>query len=144
MAKYLGVAQRTVTDYAKRKGMPKLRQDRYNLVDVRIWEIGRLKEEIAAQQYDQNRLTKANADEREHKADLMKMRKLRMEGQLIDRNEVQRGWIERIVAVKSGLQMLARAIAGRIEGDGVEKIVDEEVELCLERFAGKQARAGAK
>lgn len=136
LARYFGVAQRTVRNYGRVEGLPKLGQNRYDLVVVRAWEIGRLKKEIAAQQIDDRRLKKYSADEREHRAELLRMRKLKMEGLLIDRKEVERNNIAKIVAVKSGLEMLGRRIAGRIEVPGAERIVDEEVELCCRRFGG--------
>ena len=138
LAGYFGTAQRTVRHWAKVEGMPKLAQNTYDLVAVRRWEVDRLRSEIAAQQVDDRRLKKYSADEREHRAKLLEMRKLKMAGLLVDRKEVERNNIAKIGAVKSGMEMLGRRIAGRIEGEGVEKIVDEEVELCCRRFGGRK------
>lgn len=139
LARYLGVSQRTVRHYSAAKGLPKLRFDAYDLAAVRLWEIGQVRKELEARQYDQNRLTKANADEREHRAELVRMRAERMRGMLVEVKEVERGRIERIVAVKNAMAIMARKIAERIEGKDVEKIVQEEVDLCCDRFAGEPA-----
>jgi hypothetical protein len=117
--------------------MPKLGQNKYDLVVVRQWEVDRLKKEIAAQQLDDRRLKKYSADERQHRAELVRMRAERMKGLLVDRKEVERKSIAKIGAVKSGMEMLGRRIAGRIDVPGAEKIVDEEVELCCRRFGGE-------
>lgn len=138
VAKYLGVAERTVRNYARNEGMPKVRQNRFDLVEVRKWELIRLKKEIAEQQVDDKRYKRAAADDKEQGAKLKKMRGERMEGLLIDRGEAERGLLARIGAVTSGLGMLAQRIAGRIKGEGVEDIVNEEVSLCRQRFASEE------
>lgn len=138
LAKYFGVAQRTVRHWAEVKGLPKIAQNTYDLKEIRKWEVGRLKIEIAAQQIDQKRYTKAAADEKEEKALGSRLRRERMEGLLIDRKEIERGWMGKVVAVVSGLEMLARRIAERLDLPEVEKIVEEEVVLCRDRFASRE------
>lgn len=144
LAKYLGIKERTVRHYASSEGLPKLRQNRYDLVAVRAWELIRLKKAIAEQKRDDKRYTKAAADEKEEAALTRMLRRKKMEGLLIDRGEAERIRIMQILAVKGAMLMLPRRIVARIEAAGLEEVVQEEVSLVMGRFAGKEEIAEAE
>ena len=124
------------------EGMPKFGQNRYDLEAVFPWLIDRIVAQRLPNSADDTRLLKAQADEREEKAKLVALERRQREGELLDAEEVQRGRIERIIAVKTALRNLGSVLAGQVVGVDdparIKQIVNAEVRQCLLRFAGAE------
>ncbi|MBI9016876.1 MAG: hypothetical protein JEZ07_06400 [Phycisphaerae bacterium] len=139
LAKAFGKDARTIQRWVKVKGMPKLAQDQFDLAAVIAWREAQIRSEYDGKVSDESRLLKANADEREEKARIQKMKADEMAGVLIDADKAQQDILERIIAVKTALRALSITLAKRLNGienaDKAEEIIDDEVYQCLNRFA---------
>lgn len=139
LAKVLGVSDRTVRHWAASTDMPKLARNKYDLVAVVPWFVQREIAERLPACSDESRLLRAQADERIAKARMAQLRTQQAEGDLLEKAEVERQWIERVVAVKTALRQLGLILGNRVVGledpVAVQEVVDGEVYQCLLRFA---------
>jgi phage terminase Nu1 subunit (DNA packaging protein) len=144
------VTLRTVQNWKNAEGMPIAGRDKYDLAEVVRWRIERELQDRMPGSSDEARLIKAQADEREQKAKLVKMAAKKRAGELLEVEEVERGLIDRIIATKTALRCLSLVLVTRLDGvekrTEIERIVETEVYSCMERFANadEQANAGKK
>jgi len=107
LERLLEVNRRTVQRYVKERGLPKLARDRYDLKAVWKWQAAQLAEELGRKNQNADRLLKAQADEREHKAALLKAKCELMDGRLVDRQTVELDRLDRAWAVRKQLERLS-------------------------------------
>ena len=111
LERLLEVNRRTVQRYVKERGLPKLARDRYDLKAVWAWQSAQLTEELARKNMNADRLLKAQADEREHKAALLKSKRELMDGRLVERQTVELDRLDRAWAVRKQLERLSDELA---------------------------------
>ncbi len=107
LERLLEVNRRTVQRYVKERGLPKLARDRYDLKAVWTWQAAQLADELGRKNQNAARLLKAQADEREHKAALLKAKCELMDGRLVDRQTVELDRLDRAWAVRKQLERLS-------------------------------------
>ncbi len=107
LERLLEVNRRTVQRYVKERGLPKLARDRYDLKAVWAWQSAQLTEELGRKNLNADRLLKAQADEREHKAALLKAKCELMDGRLVERQTVELDRLDRAWAVRKQLERLS-------------------------------------
>jgi phage terminase Nu1 subunit (DNA packaging protein) len=143
LAGIFSVTQRTIQNWVRDKGLPRVKTDRYDLAAVVSWRENLIRQEYAGGSSDGDRLLKAQADEREAIARRKVMEARRQEGELLERAEVESERLRRIMAVKSSLHLLGLTLGRRLAGveteHEIEKIAEEEVEQCLLRFADAES-----
>lgn len=134
-SEYASVNTRTVRRWAK-ADMP-LTKDGYYIKSMLDFY---KKNEGQQPTEDKNRQQKAEADLKETKAKLAQMELELKTGELIRREDIEKGRIARIQAVKRGLLGLGRKLAKRVAAiknpRKIEAIITEEVRYLIEGFAG--------
>lgn len=140
LAQLFGVTMRTIQNWKREKAMPSVGRDRYDLAAVILWYIDWQVAERVPSGSDEKRLAKAQADEREYKAMMIRLNYRKKAGELIERDQAQREMLEKIIACKTALRGLSLVLAGEVAGltnsHEIESIVEREVHHCLLRFAG--------
>lgn len=132
-------SRRIIKSWVSDSGLPKLPDGKFDLSVVVEWREKRIRDDFYSRTPDDARLIKAQADEREEKAAIAKMKRQVQEGELLPLVDVERGRIERIIAMKTALQALSITLSKQLIGEAdefeIEKIVAREVYQVLERFA---------
>ena len=134
-AEYAGVNTRTIRRWVK-ADMPLTKDGHYikSMLDFYKKNEGKQPTE------DKNRQQKAEADLKETKAKLAQRELELKTGELIRREDIEKGRIARIQAVKRGLLGLGRKLAKRIatmkNPRKIEALITEEVRYLIEGFAG--------
>lgn len=142
IAKFFEVDPRTVRNWRAR-GAPITKRYEADLGEVQLWRAKMKKGggEAAVQgflgpqrgkDYEETRLKKAQADKMELE---VKVRR----GQLIERREVERLFVERILAVKQGLLAFARSLPPQLihcaSEREMEEVIGREVRALLEAYS---------
>ncbi len=135
----LEISPRTLRDWAQ-AGCPK-HDDGYDIEEVKLWrdthgERTRTRGDMHA------RLQEAEARYREIKGELATLQLKFKKGELLDKAVVERGRVERILAVKSALQALPRQAAPSVVGMTdivkIEEILRGIVENAIRSFGGEE------
>jgi hypothetical protein len=147
VAAVYGVSVRAVQQWVNENGMPKCAgRDQYDLSAIRAWREKRIRDELSKDAKVAERAAEADAVWREEKAKVAKMDRLVREGELLSRIEVDRLGVEKCIAVKTALMALPITLAKALEGvsdDKIEKVIFDEVNLVLGRFADNSELASA-
>lgn len=148
VAKVFRVTVRTVR-YWVQSGMPVMKNGRYDLAEIVAWKFIR----------DQSLLTEGrkNGDDwvglyRECKAKIEEIKLWTIKGNVIPKQEVERGLVQVSIAIKRALLALPRSIAPRLVGlepREIEAVLRERVEEIINLFAkelifGKTGKPGGK
>ena len=134
VAQALGVDKRTVERWAG-QGMPVTSEGNYDLMDIKAWRMTRRR----YRNLGETEKDKWDIEYRKNKALLMKIEYEKTLGQLISREEVQKGRIARIIAVKRSFQALPTRLAGVLamkEPPEIETILYESICEIIDEFAG--------
>ena len=134
VAQALGVDKRTVERWAG-QGMPVTSKGNYDLMDIKAWRMTRQRyRNLAETEKD-----KWDIEYRKNKALLMQIEYEKISGQLISKEEVQKGRIARIIAVKRSFLALPTRLAGVLamkEPQEIESILYEAIVEIMDEFAG--------
>ena len=134
VAKIMEVNWRTVYRW-KREGMPITKDGYYDLEEIKRWHDGRTgntDEEIEGKIYWETKL-------RKYKASLLELELKRVTGELLPRDEVEKGRIERIIAVKRAFLALPTRLAPVLamkEPREIEVELYEAISEIIDEFAG--------
>ena len=134
VAQSLGVDKRTVERWAG-LGMPVTSEGNYDLMDIKAWRMTRQR----YRNLGETEKDKWDIEYRKNKALLMKIEYEKTLGQLISREEVQKGRIARILAVKRSFLALPTRLAGVLamkEPPEIETILYESICEIIDEFAG--------
>ena len=134
VAQSLGVDKRTVERWAG-QGMPVTSEGNYDLMDIKAWRMTRQR----YRHLGETEKDKWDIEYRKNKALLMKIEYEKTLGQLISREEVQKGRIARILAVKRSFLALPTRLAGVLamkEPPEIETILYESICEIINEFAG--------
>lgn len=135
VAKIMEVNWRTVYRW-KRDGMPVTKDGNYNLEEIKEWydkRTGRTNdEEIEGKIYWETKL-------RKYKATLLELELKRVTEELLPRDEVEKGRIARIIAVKRSFLALPTRLAPILamkEPREIETLLYEAISEIIDEFAG--------
>jgi len=134
VAKIMEVNWRTVYRW-KRDGMPVTKAGFYDLDEIKKWYDGRTgnaDEEIEGKIYWETKL-------RKYKATLLELELKRVTGELLPRDEVEKGRIARIIAVKRAFLALPTRLAPVLamkEPREIEVELYEAISEIIDEFAG--------
>ena len=134
VAKALKVSLRTV-QYLARDGMPKTEHGYYDLAEIQKWRLGKSK---GGDKLDKKNPSDWDEEYRKRKAQLMELQYKEATGELLPREEVERGRVARILAVKRAFLALPRAAAPQLVGlepREIEAFLMERVRDIITRFA---------
>ena len=128
VAEAIGVSVRRIR-YMKRAGMPVEEDGRYNVVLIERWR---------HRHNESNDKWESKSRELKYKTAEVKFRQ--MTGELIDREEVEKGRVERIMAVKSAMFQLPRSVAVMLANiqnpREIETYLTEKMREICNTFAG--------
>jgi len=135
VAKVMGVSYRTVQRW-KREGMPLTKENFYDLDAIKNWhetKNGALPGEESE--------GKAFWDEkiRKYKASLLELELKKILGELVSREEVEKGQILRVIAIKRSFLALPTRLAPLLamkEPREIEAILYEEIAGIIDEFSG--------
>ena len=136
VAKIMEVNWRTVYRW-KRDGMPVTKDGFYDLEEIKKWYDGRTgnaDEEIEGKIYWEIKL-------RKYKASLLELELKRVTGELLPRDEVEKGRIARIIAVKRAFLALPTRLAPLLamkEPREIEVELYEAISEIIDEFAGER------
>lgn len=134
VSKIMEVSLRTVYRW-KRDGMPVTQEGYYDLDEIKRWYDGRSvidDEELEGKIYWETKL-------RKYKATLLELELKKVKGDLLDRGEVEKGRIERIIAVKQAFLALPSRLAPVLamkKPRGVEGLLYEAISEIIDEYAG--------
>lgn len=133
VARVMGVSYRTVQRW-KQDGMPTTQDGFYDLDQIKEWHAARSdKDEIqVSKEYWEERISS-------YKASLLELDVKKATGELISKEEVERGRIDRIIAVKRTFLALPTRIAPALsmrEPREVEAILYEAITEIIDEFSG--------
>ena len=134
VAKIMEVNWRTVYRW-KRDGMPVTKAGFYDLDEIKKWydgKAGNADEEIEGKIYWETKL-------RKYKASLLELELKRVTGELLPRDEVEKGRIARIIAVKRAFLALPTRLAPVLamkEPREIEVELYEAISEIIDEFAG--------
>ena len=134
VAKIMEVNWRTVYRW-KREGMPVTKDGYYDLEEIKRWHDGRsgtTDEETEGKFYWETKL-------RKYKASLLELELKRVTGELLPRDEVEKGRIARIIAVKRAFLALPTRLAPVLamkEPREIEVELYEAIGEIIDEFAG--------
>jgi hypothetical protein len=138
LARIWGVSAQAVGLWHSRDGAPRNPDGSYSLSAVIAWREKYLKAS--------NESAGKEASEGRFKAAQAKLKELELKkavGQLIDRDEVERGRVSRVMAVRSELMKLGKALAGRLAQRSpveVQTVLEEAAREIIENFAREPRR----
>ena len=128
-------APRTVRRWVE-AGMPRTEDGKY----IRqMLDIYKANEGSKASEHKDKKLI-AEVDVKQTKAELMQMELAEKKGELISRDEVQKGIVRKIIAVKRALLGLGRNLAPRLAMKNereIKKKIDKEVREIIAAFAAE-------
>jgi len=134
VAKIMEVNWRTVYRW-KREGMPVTKDGYYDLEEIKRWHDGRsgdAEEEFEGKIYWETKL-------RKYKASLLELELKRVTGELLPRDEVEKGRIARIIAIKRSFLALPTRLAPVLamkEPREIEVELYEAISEIIDEFAG--------
>lgn len=135
VAEFFGVAPNTISHW-KRQGLDaEVKRGVYDLKKVFDWWLGHrvVQDEDAKAKKD-----KWEAELKEARAQLEKLKLERERGELIPRAEIAKLWAARVHEVKTGLLSLVRKLPPRLEGltkQEMAAVIEDEIYTLLERYA---------
>lgn len=141
VARVMDVSYRTVQRW-KQDGMPTTKDGFYDLDEIKVWHDSRNEKDKTELQE-----SKEYWDEkiRKYKATMLEMELKKATGELVSREEVERGRIARIIAVKRSLLVLPTRLAPTIamkEPREIEVILYEALSEIIDEFAGVRKFSG--
>lgn len=133
VARVMGVSYRTVQRW-KQDGMPTTQDGFYDLDQIKEWHAARSdKDEIQeSKEYWEERISS-------YKASLLELDVKKATGELISKEEVEKGRIDRIIAVKRTFLALPTTLAPALsmrEPREVEAILYEAITEIIDEFSG--------
>lgn len=134
VAQALSVDKRTIERWAG-QGMPVTSEGNYDLMDIKAWRMTRQR----YKNLGETEKDKWDIEYRKNKALLMKIDYEKILGQFISKEEVQKGRIARIIAVKRSFLALPTRLAGVLamkEPPEIETILYESICEIIDEFAG--------
>jgi len=134
VAQALGVDKRTVERWAN-QGMPVTSEGNYDLLDIKAWRMTKQ----CCKNLGETEKEKWDIEYRKNKALLIKIEYEKTLGQLMSRDEVEKGRIARIIAVKRSFLALPTRLAPILamrEPREIETILYEAIVEIIEEFAG--------
>ena len=134
VAQALGVTKRTIERWVS-QGMPITREGNYDLLDIKAWKVTRKRFKYLKD----NEKEKWDIEYRKNKALIIKIEYEKTLGQLISREEVEKGRIARILAVKNAFLVLPTRLAPLLamkEPVEIQEILYENIAEILDDFAG--------
>lgn len=134
VAEIFQVSVRTVQFWIQ-DGMPQLADGRYDLDQIAAWKEMR---DRARRDPEDDRESAANARFREFKAKLAEIEYRKKIGELIDREEVKAGWVQRVMVVKRALLSLSRTLAPQVANKDAklcQAIIDKRIREVIGSFA---------
>lgn len=135
VAKALRVATRTV-EYWVRDGMPQTPEGNYDLIEIQAWRA------IKNQKKTDKGESKEHWDKKlkEYKAKFAKLEYQKACGEVIIRDEVEKGQVARILAIKRALLALPKVVApvvGGMEPREIQVYMTERIKELIKQFAGQ-------
>ena len=135
VAKLMGVSCRTVQRW-KQDGMPTNREGHYDLRQIKKWHVSRADK-------DKTELEESRAYWKDQiarlQAALLDLEVKTRTGQLMSREEVERGRLDRIIAVKRALLSLPTVLAGKLamkEPREIEAVLYKAISEIIDDFSG--------
>lgn len=133
VARVMGVSYRTAQRW-KKDGMPETKEGFYDLEVVKSWHMARAEQDDALE-------GKNFWDERirKYKASILELELRKATGELVSKDEVEKGRIDRIIAVKRALLALPTRLAPVLamkEPREIEVILYEAISEIIDEFAG--------
>ena len=136
VAKVMDVAYRTVQRW-KKDGMPTTKEGFYDLDEIKVWHEQRNLDQAEDRAYWNTKILK-------HKATLLEMEVKKATSELMPREEVERGRIARIIAVKRSFLALPTRMAPVLamkEPREIEAELYQAIIEIIEEFASWSTRA---
>jgi len=112
IAKAFGVSDRTIRHWMK-DGMPVMRDGRYDLTEIQDWRFNKKK---IREGKSKDKGDKWMEEYREYKARLAQIEYRKKIGELLPREEVESGFVQRVIAIKRALLTLPRSLAPQLDG----------------------------
>jgi phage terminase Nu1 subunit (DNA packaging protein) len=134
VAKAFRVTLRTVQRWI-REGMPKTSEGFYDVIEVQAWRILRGGRNQQATDTDKE---KWDTKFRQMRALLAEMEYKKRLGELITREEVEQGRVQRILAVKKALLSLPRRVAPQVvslDVRSVQTVLEKRIHEIIDNFA---------
>lgn len=142
LSKALNTSAKTIAAWAK-TGMPKESVGWWDLAAVLEWRGQSVGSGMVEAMSDAARKLKADADYRETKASREKRMLEILDGQFVEKTEIENEWARRIIEMKSGLLLLAKKISTEFTDAQirrtVDKVVTSEVYAMLEQYSREGA-----
>lgn len=136
VAKAFKVTLRTVQRWI-REGMPKTSEGFYDIIEVQAWRLLRNNHGIATDTDKEKWDTKF----RQMRALLAEMEYKKCLGELVSRDEVEEGRVQRILTVKTALLALPRYLAPQVVNLEIHK-AEQVIRLRIEEIINDFARGG--
>lgn len=133
VAQIFGVSARTISNWI-RDGMPRRPDGRYELKEIYAWKA----ERDGPANEDTQGLKHWSAEHRQYKALIAKLEYQQKLGQLVTREEVEAGRIQRILTIKSALLALPQRLAAQVVGldeKKAEAIIRKRIEDIIIDFS---------
>lgn len=133
IAKAFHVSVRTVDRWVH-DGMPRTAEGNYDLTEIQAWRFVKNNKPGGKSEDDK----KWESKYREIKALLYELEYRKKLGQLVEIEEVERGRVQRIMAVKKALLSLPRRLAPQVAGLDVrqaEAVIDKRIREIINDFA---------
>lgn len=134
---FFNVSRETLSTWVK-KGAPKEGRGKWDIKKLNEWlgkSVGDGKDKPLS---DEARKLKADADYRETKSERERIALEKIQGDLINIEDVQMEWANRILELKSGLRQFEKKIAPQIANQSireVERVLRDEVYYLLESYS---------
>ena len=136
---FFGVSRETLSGWHK-KGAPKEGRGNWDIKKLNEWlgkgtNCGNGEQKVLS---DEARKLKADADYRETKSEKEKISLNKIQGDLINIEDVQLEWASRILELKAGLRQFEKKIAPQIANQSireVERVLRDEVYYLLESYS---------
>lgn len=143
VAKVFKVTYRTVQRWAV-DGMPATSDGKYDLTEIQAWKLARADKTGSKKNIDKE---KYEANFRKYKALLAEIDYRTRLGELIPRDEVESGRVQRILAVKTAFLSLPQTLAPQLVGLDARQIMaimDKRIIEIIEKFSNKHGKVGEK
>lgn len=137
VARSLGVSTRTV-QYWARDGMPVNSDGTYDILKIQEW---RMKKQGHGKKSDLSKKDQADLRFRTAKANLAEMDYKKKMGQLLDKDDVEAGRVERVIVLKKKLLDMPRQLAPQLVGQEIvkiEEILNLRIREAIEEFSQDQ------
>jgi len=134
VARAFGVSPRTAERWS-RNGMPKSPEGGYDVIEIQAWR------SLKGSQHkndSEDEKTQWDVRYRQYKALLAEIEYQKRIGDLIPREEVEAGMIDRITAIKMQFLALPKRVVGQLEGLEInerEALLTDRIEEIIQEFA---------